>query len=56
MHRLVHPATGIWLNEHDNAADKREAAVHHVTNAFPSNEYENRELWRAYLPHALRLL
>ncbi|PSN58876.1 hypothetical protein BS50DRAFT_641408 [Corynespora cassiicola Philippines] len=39
-----------------NAADKREAAVQHVTNAFPSDDYRNRELWRAYLPHALRLL
>ncbi|PSN58794.1 hypothetical protein BS50DRAFT_605499 [Corynespora cassiicola Philippines] len=56
MHRLVHLATRIWLNKHGNAADKREAAVQHVTNAFPSDDYENRKLWRAYLPHALRLL
>ncbi|PSN58936.1 hypothetical protein BS50DRAFT_641372 [Corynespora cassiicola Philippines] len=46
----------IWLNKHGDAADKREAAVQHVTNAFPSDDYRNRELWRAYLPHALRLL
>jgi tetratricopeptide (TPR) repeat protein len=31
-------------------------AVRHVADVFPSNDYENREAWRASLPHALRLL
>ena len=56
MHRLVHLATRIWINHYDNAAERREGAVQHVTKVFPSHKYKNRALWRAFLPHALRLL
>ncbi len=27
-----------------------------MTDVFPFTGYENHELWRAYLPHALRLM
>jgi tetratricopeptide (TPR) repeat protein len=30
--------------------------VRHVADVFPSDDYENRAVWRGYLPHALRLL
>jgi hypothetical protein len=27
-----------------------------MAGVFPSNDYANRAIWRAYLPHALRML
>jgi hypothetical protein len=33
-----------------------EEAVRHIAEIFPSDDYANRAVWRAYLPHALRLL
>ncbi|KDN71371.1 putative phosphorylase superfamily protein [Colletotrichum sublineola] len=63
MHRLVHTATGIWIErqkeehqEEDLAVKTREHAVWHVTKVFPSNVFENRSLCKEYMPHALRLL
>jgi hypothetical protein len=56
MHRLVHLATRIWVKRHGNAGEVAEEAVRHVANVFPSDDYENRAVWRGYLPHALRLL
>jgi tetratricopeptide (TPR) repeat protein len=56
MHRLVHLAARIWTREHGNTAGTTEKAVQHVTKVFPSHGHANRAQWRAYLPHALRLL
>jgi tetratricopeptide (TPR) repeat protein len=56
MHRLVHLATRIWTNQHGNRAKVEEEAVQYVEEIFPSHNYANQALWRAYLPHALRLL
>jgi hypothetical protein len=56
MHRLVHLATRIWTNKYGNAAEITEKAIRHTANVFPSDDYANRGVWRAYLPHVLRLL
>ncbi|RYN52006.1 hypothetical protein AA0117_g13375 [Alternaria alternata] len=56
MHRLVHLATRIWVKKHGNASEVIDDAVRHVADVFPSDDYENRAMWRRYLPHALRLL
>ncbi|KAH7074944.1 hypothetical protein BKA63DRAFT_543623 [Paraphoma chrysanthemicola] len=56
MHRLVHLATRIWISKYSNAAKVTEKAVRHTVSVFPSDDYANRAVWRAYLPHALRLL
>jgi tetratricopeptide (TPR) repeat protein len=56
IHRLVHVATRIWITNRGNAASVLEEAVRHVAGVFPSNNYANQAVWRAYLPHALRLL
>jgi tetratricopeptide (TPR) repeat protein len=56
MHRLVHVATRIWTNKHGNSGTTAEKAVEHVVEVFPTSKYENQEVWRAYLPHALHLL
>jgi hypothetical protein len=56
IHRLVHLATRVWVREYDDAKKVAEDAVRHVADVFPSDDHKNRALWRAYLPHALRLL
>jgi tetratricopeptide (TPR) repeat protein len=56
IHRLVHLATKIWIMKRGDAAGVLGEALQQVADVFPSDNYENRELWRGYLPHALRLL
>ena len=56
IHRLVHLATRIWVGKHGDAAKVLDEAVQQVAGVFPSDDYANRAVWRAYLPHALRLL
>ncbi|KAF2628862.1 hypothetical protein BU25DRAFT_409876 [Macroventuria anomochaeta] len=56
IHRLVHLATRIWVKKHGDASEVAEGAVRHIAGVFPSDDYANRRVWRAYLPHALRLL
>jgi hypothetical protein len=56
LHRLVQLATRVWIRENGLAAVTVIKVIQHVAEVFPSNEYANRELWREYLPHALRIL
>jgi hypothetical protein len=55
MHRLVHLATRLWL-ERSGCASEDRRAVRHINTVFPSDDYENRMIWRQYLPHASRIL
>jgi hypothetical protein len=56
MHRLVYLATWVWVNNYRNLSNELEKAVRHVVRVFPTTDNANRSLWRAYLPHARRLL
>jgi hypothetical protein len=56
MHRLVHLAAWDWVRRYSNPSRMMEKVVRHVVRVFPSDDYENRLEWRAYLPHVLRLL
>ncbi|KAF2628795.1 HET-domain-containing protein [Macroventuria anomochaeta] len=56
LHRLVHLATRVWVNKHGNTADVARQAMTHIAEVFPSDDFANQTLWRAYMPHALRLL
>ncbi|KAH7162472.1 acyl transferase/acyl hydrolase/lysophospholipase [Dactylonectria estremocensis] len=56
MHSLVHLATQAWSEDQDDADKSRQEALAHLTDVFPTDEWENRELWRQYLPHSLRAL
>jgi tetratricopeptide (TPR) repeat protein len=56
VHRLVHLATRIWIHEYGDLAEVTDDAVRHVAEVFPSDNHANRQTWRAYMPHALRLL
>ncbi|KAJ9634903.1 hypothetical protein H2199_008767 [Coniosporium tulheliwenetii] len=56
IHSLVHLATRIWVERHVLGEQTMTKAIQHLAMAFPSNEYTNRQIWREYLPHALRVL
>ncbi|KAG7425586.1 Kinesin light chain [Fusarium oxysporum f. sp. raphani] len=56
MHSLVHLATRIWNEEQGISKDMRQMTLERVAEAFPTDEWENRDLWRRYLAHALKLL
>jgi tetratricopeptide (TPR) repeat protein len=55
IHRLVHLATRIWVHQQGRRTETSEKAMEHLANVFPSCDYENRGIWREYLPHAVRL-
>ncbi|KAI8625843.1 acyl transferase/acyl hydrolase/lysophospholipase [Xylariaceae sp. FL1651] len=54
MHSLVHLATQTWLKKQDDEQRVIDDAVAHLSRVFPTDDWENREVWREYLPHALR--
>jgi tetratricopeptide (TPR) repeat protein len=56
MHGLVHMATRIWIEMQGRARQTTKDAIEHLAVVLPSNNYKNRDLWREYLPHVLRVL
>ncbi|KAJ0130815.1 Uncharacterized protein HZ326_26083 [Fusarium oxysporum f. sp. albedinis] len=56
MHSLVHLATRSWVAENDSEKEQSQAAITHMKEVFPTDDWENRDLWRQYLPHAIKLL
>ncbi|CAP65380.1 uncharacterized protein PODANS_6_8860, partial [Podospora anserina S mat+] len=56
MHSLVHLATRIWAQREGLTATTEEKATRHLATVFPSDDYANRNVWREYLPHGLRVL
>jgi tetratricopeptide (TPR) repeat protein len=55
MHRLVHVAARVWLHQRGMMAETSKRALEHLSDIFPSDDYENRERWREYIPHAARM-
>jgi len=55
MHRLVHVAARIWARQIGSLAETQREAMQHLLNMFPSDDYNNRELWREYIPHVTRM-
>jgi tetratricopeptide (TPR) repeat protein len=55
MHRLVHVAAQVWVRQKGLMAETRKMALEHLSTIFPSDDYENREVWREYIPHAARV-
>ncbi|KAF4540233.1 uncharacterized protein LTHEOB_9329 [Lasiodiplodia theobromae] len=55
MHRLVHLATGIWVVQNGLAVATSMAAIKHLSEVFPKDDWHNRETWRDYLPHVARI-
>ncbi|KAF1967823.1 hypothetical protein BU23DRAFT_658013, partial [Bimuria novae-zelandiae CBS 107.79] len=50
LHRLVHLATRFWVTKYGDVARVTQSAMKHVA------DFANQAVWRAYMPHALRLL
>lgn len=56
MHRLVHLSLKQWLGQSSNNFMTQQDVIQHLTNIFPSDDWEGRFLWRQYLPHVLPLV
>ena len=55
MHRLVHLAIRVWHSREGGRAETIQKAMLHLAEVFPSDDYENRDTWREYLPHVARI-
>ncbi|KAM0339923.1 hypothetical protein ACHAPU_010755 [Fusarium lateritium] len=55
MHSLVHLATKVWVTDNDSERGQIQAAIVRLNEVFPSDSWESRELWRQYMPHAIKL-
>ena len=53
MHRLVHLATRGWLKENNQLSNWTEEALMRLITLIPRGGHENREVWTAYIPHAI---
>ncbi|KAI1013599.1 hypothetical protein LB504_013194 [Fusarium proliferatum] len=56
MHSLVHVATRAWIAENNSEEEQRQAAIARLREIFPTDDWESREIWSQYLPHAIKLL
>ncbi|KAH7018941.1 hypothetical protein EDB80DRAFT_631665, partial [Ilyonectria destructans] len=56
MHSLVHLAITLWAAKYDPEGKTRQMAITRLAAVFPTDGWENHDLWRQYLPHALRVL
>ncbi|KAJ3335934.1 hypothetical protein HDU93_004046 [Gonapodya sp. JEL0774] len=56
LHRLVHLAAGNWLRTQGLIAEKTREAIHHIASVFHTDDWDHRDVWRAYLPHAVKVL
>ncbi|CAI4212065.1 unnamed protein product [Parascedosporium putredinis] len=54
MHSLVHMATRLWGEKQDTLQEAKQDAILHMDRIFPSDDWDNRETWREYLPHGLK--
>ncbi|KAF4461891.1 kinesin light chain [Fusarium albosuccineum] len=56
MHRVVHFSTRIWVQKEDRRDKTLQHVTTHLESIFPDRDWENRDLWQQYLPHALVIL
>ncbi|KAG7423531.1 Kinesin light chain 2 [Fusarium oxysporum f. sp. raphani] len=56
MHSLVHLAIKSWVAANESEKEQSQAAIARLREVFPTAEWENRDVWRQYLPHAIKLL
>lgn len=56
MHRLVYLATRAWNETQNDVSYTRRDVIFRITRVFPEPDWEHREIWRQFLPHALRAL
>ncbi|KAM0209847.1 hypothetical protein ACHAQD_011024 [Fusarium lateritium] len=56
MHSLVYLATQLWNKDEGHEEEIWQTTLARIAEVFPDDDWENREVWREYLPYALRLL
>ncbi|KAE8151308.1 hypothetical protein BDV25DRAFT_138934 [Aspergillus avenaceus] len=56
MHSLVQLAMRLWMKEEGDTCSTVEKTTRHMESVFPYGKWENRDVWRAYLPHAVGLV
>ncbi|RSL73905.1 hypothetical protein CEP54_000128 [Fusarium duplospermum] len=56
MHSLVHLATRIWAQRVEILRERKQRAINHLATVFPPEEWWERPLRRALLPHAFKTL
>ncbi|KAF4447806.1 hypothetical protein F53441_8710 [Fusarium austroafricanum] len=56
MHSLVHLATQSWVAKNGLEEKQRQVAIARLKEVFPTDKWENRHVWRQYLPHAFKIL
>ncbi|KAJ5166392.1 uncharacterized protein N7482_005173 [Penicillium canariense] len=56
VHSLVQLSMRLWTEKEGHTFLIIKKTLQHMEEVFPSVEYTNREIWRAYLPHALQIL
>lgn len=52
-HRLVHLATQNWLKMNQQWTSRIQEVFTQLLNSIPYGNYDTREIWASYLPHAL---
>jgi hypothetical protein len=55
MHQLAHAVARVWVHQKGLMLETQRRALEHLSNIFPSDDYENREIWRGYMLHAARI-
>ncbi|MCJ1470163.1 hypothetical protein MMC07_008808, partial [Pseudocyphellaria aurata] len=56
LHRLVHLTTRNWLRQENTLSVWTSRTVALLDKVFPSHQPQNRNIWRAYLPHVRYIL
>ncbi|KAJ6025038.1 hypothetical protein N7540_005835 [Penicillium herquei] len=56
VHSLVQLSTRLWITDTQKTQQIIATLTQHIDKCFPSNDYANRDTWRTYLPHALKIL
>ena len=56
MHSLVHLAARVWVHHGIDGPKVRQAAVVHLVTVFQSDDCDDRQIWRQYMPHVLKML
>jgi len=55
MHRLVYVAVRVWIQQKGLVAETQRNALEHLSKVFPIPDWDNREVWREYMPHAAQM-
>jgi tetratricopeptide (TPR) repeat protein len=56
MHRLVHMSSILWLDRHGERATWARKALLRLLDMVPNGSHKDREVWTAYLPHAIYIV